>query len=56
MDSGSSAACSESRAVCIWIMGLGLLVENLGLTVYIWILGLAPPVVNLGPSVCGFWV
>ena len=34
MDSGSSAACSESRAACIWILGLVLPVVNLGPSVY----------------------
>ena len=61
MDSGSSASCSESRATCIWILGLVLPVVNLGLymdsgssaacsesgAVCIWILGLGLPVVNL---------
>ena len=60
MDSGSSAACSQSRAVCIWIMSLLLPVVTLGhmdsgsraacesRAACTWITGLLLPVVNLG--------
>ena len=56
MDYGSRAACSESRADCIYMDSGSSAACSESRAVCIWILGLGLLVVNLGPPAYGFWV